>query len=62
MKYLTIFIVAFLGIVSGQDFVFFTNSAVTTYWDPSLGSYSSPAFVELIFDSKFPVSNLHVFS
>ncbi|MBK7866547.1 MAG: hypothetical protein IPJ75_05890 [Ignavibacteriales bacterium] len=49
MKYLTIFIVAFFGLVSGQDFVFFSNSAVASYWDPSLGSYSSPAFVELIF-------------
>jgi hypothetical protein len=62
MRYLTLLFIGFFGIVSGQDFVFFSNSAVTTYWDPSLGSYSSPAFVELIFDSKFPVSNLHVFS
>ncbi|GAB1350214.1 hypothetical protein MASR1M107_24290 [Ignavibacteriales bacterium] len=46
----------------GQDFVFFTNSAVNTYWDPSLGSYTAPSFVELIFDSKFPVSTQYAFS
>jgi hypothetical protein len=52
----------FLSLLNAQDFVFFSNSAVSTYWDPSLGSLSSPAFVELIFGSKFPVSTLYAFS
>lgn len=60
-KLITFFVFTW-SLTFGQDFVFFTNSAVNTYWDPSLGSFTAPSFVELIFDSKFPVSTQYAFS
>ena len=62
IKNLNIIVILTGTLLFGQDYVFFTNSAVSSYWDPSLGSLDSPAFVELVFDSKFPVSTQYAFS
>ncbi len=48
--------------VQGQGFTFFDDSSDPDYYDPSWGFFNSPSFLELKNQSKFPVSNLHVYS
>ena len=41
--------------VFSQDYVFFTDSPNSTYYDPSFGFYTSPSILVLANETKFPV-------
>lgn len=55
-KTLILFVFLFIGTASAQDYLFFTDSDITSYYDPSWVFASAPSSLEAINSSKFPVS------
>ncbi|MGE5804844.1 MAG: glucoamylase family protein [Ignavibacteria bacterium] len=55
MKLVVVYILFFSVSVLSQDYVFFTDSPNSTYYDPSFGFYTSPSILVLANETKFPV-------
>ncbi|MGE5810338.1 MAG: hypothetical protein ACM339_02480, partial [Ignavibacteria bacterium] len=55
MKLVVVYILFFSVSVLSQDYVFFTDSPNSTYYDPSFGFYASPSILVLANETKFPV-------
>jgi hypothetical protein len=45
-----------------QDYIFFSDSPNSSYYDPSWGFANSPSFLERVNGSKFPVSTTYYYS
>ncbi len=57
LKILFVLIFFTTGLTAGQDYIFFSDSPTTDYYDPSYLYQNSPSYIERFNDdTKFPVS------
>ncbi|HVO75246.1 MAG TPA: glucoamylase family protein [Ignavibacteriaceae bacterium] len=55
MKLVAVYFLFFSVSVLSQDYIFFTDSPNSIYYDPSFGFYNSPSVLALANETKFPV-------
>lgn len=48
--------------VYSQDYIFFSDSPNSTFYDPSFGFATAPSTIEMMNTNKFPVNTTYVFS
>ncbi|MCX6151204.1 MAG: T9SS type A sorting domain-containing protein [Ignavibacteriales bacterium] len=58
---LVLFVIFAVNLIA-QDYVFFSNSPTSNFYDPSWGYANLPSSVERINNEKFPVDNTHQYS